>query len=117
MIDGHEFGIDLDTISELRKLTTPALFGELIDLYLTDSRRRLSDIKDALTRGDLDALSDAAHGLKGSSLSIGVSSVAAFAEQLERAARTGEQQDIDVLVSKVEQRFFGIVEVLERISS
>ena len=115
MTDGHEFDVDLDTISELRDLTPPSIFDELIDLYLTDSRRRLGDIKNALASGDLEALSEAAHGLKGSSLSIGISSVAEIAGELERAARAGEMQGIDILVSRVEQRFLGMTGVLDGI--
>ena len=111
----HGFDVDFDAILELRKLTPASIFGELIDLYLTDSRRRLSDIKGAMEKGDLDALSEAAHGLKGSSLSLGVSSVAEVSGQLEHAARGGEKEDIDEIVSKVEQRFLGVIQVLEEI--
>jgi len=115
MTEERRFDIDLVAISNLRELSPPKVFEELIDLYLSDSRRRLADIQNAVTVNDLKALSEAAHGLKGSSVSIGVSSVAKIAAQLERAARAGEESGIEALVFKVEQRFLGIVEVLKAI--
>ncbi len=113
MTEKFELDVDFDTISKLRQLTPPPIFGELIELYLDDSRRRLGDIKSSFQEGDLEALSSAAHGLKGSSLSIGVSSVAEISANIERIALAGDQRGLENLVNDVEQRFLELVGMLE----
>lgn len=63
----------------------PDLIVELIDLYAEDAPRRLASIRGALAAKDLTALRRAAHGLKGSSASLGARKVEALCEKLERS--------------------------------
>ena len=62
----------------------PDLVVELIDLYAEDAPHRLTAIRGALAAGDAAALRRAAHGLKGSSASLGARQVWMLCERLER---------------------------------
>jgi len=62
----------------------PDLIVELIDLYAEDTPRRLAAIQSAWAAGDLSALRRAAHGLRGSSASLGARRVELLCEKLER---------------------------------
>jgi len=66
----------------------PDLVVELIDLYAEDTPRRLAAIRSAWAAGDLAALRGAAHGLKGSSASLGARQVAILCDKLERLSGT-----------------------------
>ena len=61
----------------------PDLIVELIELYAEDTPRRVMAIRGALARRDWAALQRAAHGLKGSSASLGARRVAALCDDLE----------------------------------
>ncbi|HEV7683432.1 MAG TPA: Hpt domain-containing protein [Pyrinomonadaceae bacterium] len=62
------------------------LVVELIDLYLTDSSRRLADMRQGLATADESLLARAAHALRGSSGTLGAWQVAESCEEMERLA-------------------------------
>jgi DNA-binding response OmpR family regulator len=62
---------------------------ELVQLFIDSGDATLKDIRDAISRGDLTAVSRAAHSYKGSSANIRAGSVSAAAARLEAAARAG----------------------------
>lgn len=66
------------------------LVVELIDLYLVDVERRVIAMLDALEKCDGLSLDRAAHALKGSSATLGISLVAQLCEELEMLARAEE---------------------------
>lgn len=81
----------------------PDLIVELIELYAEDTPRRVAAIRGALARRDWAALRRAAHGLKGSSASLGARRVAALCDELE--ALPGEDVDREggALFTRLEQ--------------
>lgn len=68
----------------------PAFIGDLIDVYLQDSRKLLGEISAALSAANAPALRRAAHTLKSSSLSLGANGLASLSRDIEERARTGE---------------------------
>lgn len=72
-------------------------------LYAENAPLRVSDAAAAAERGDLDALSRAAHALKSMSLSLGASAVAREASSIEAAARQGEPVS-DSAIESLRQR-------------
>lgn len=78
--------VDLAVLSSLEGAQVegePDLVVELIELYAEDTPRRLAAIRNSLEAGDVAALRRAAHGLKGSSASLGARPVEVRCEQLE----------------------------------
>lgn len=87
VLDAAEEAVELDVLRGLAGAQVEGesdLVVELIDLYAEDSPRRLDAIRGALVAGDLEALRRAAHGLKGSSASLGARRVEILCEKLER---------------------------------
>ncbi len=98
--------IDLETLAGFRELQdgdAPDIVGELIDLYLKDSKRRFSEIERALGRADAPALTDAAHALKGSSLNLGARPLGDLCRRIEEACSQGSIGTAAGLVLKLEQ--------------
>jgi len=75
----------LRSFEEMQAEGEPDLVVELIDLYLEDAPRKLSSMLEATAESDEESLKRAAHGLKGSSASLGAGQVAALCQELERA--------------------------------
>jgi HPt (histidine-containing phosphotransfer) domain-containing protein len=83
----------------------PDLVVELIDLYAEDTPRRLDAIRRALAAGDLAALRRAAHGLKGSSASLGARQLVILCERLERSSGKELLQEGETLLTCLEREF------------
>lgn len=83
----------------------PDLIVELIDLYVEDTPRRLAAIRSASADGDLEALRRAAHGLKGSSASLGARQVEMLCEKLERASGKELLEEGELLLARLEREF------------
>ena len=83
----------------------PDVVVELIDLYAEDTPRRLTAMRGAAAAGDLVALRRAAHGLKGSSASLGARRVALLCEELEQLPDRELLRQGETLVSCLEREF------------
>jgi HPt (histidine-containing phosphotransfer) domain-containing protein len=64
--------------------------GEMIRLFLADCPQRLAEIKDAIRRGDAEALGRAAHTLKGSIGNFAAKKAFVAAQRLEIMGRAGK---------------------------
>jgi signal transduction histidine kinase/CheY-like chemotaxis protein/HPt (histidine-containing phosphotransfer) domain-containing protein len=73
----------------------------LVDSYLDDGPRLISEAVDALGRGDTQALIHRAHTLRGSSGAVGAIAVAELAGAVETMARRGERDGLDGLVARL----------------
>ncbi|HEX7312667.1 MAG TPA: Hpt domain-containing protein [Pyrinomonadaceae bacterium] len=81
----------------------PDLIVELIDLYTEDAPRRLAAIRSAWAARDLAALRRAAHGLKGSSASLGARQVEMLCDKLERSSGEELLQGGEMLLTRLER--------------
>jgi two-component system, sensor histidine kinase and response regulator len=66
------------------------LLRRLIDMFLVNYPRQLSELQEAVTRRDVDALKRRAHTLRGATSLFAASEAAEAAHQLERAATNGD---------------------------
>jgi two-component system sensor histidine kinase/response regulator len=80
------------------------LLGELAQIFLNDCPRLLSELREAVARGDIPALRRAAHTLKGAALNFGDGGVAESALRLETMARTGDLAGADPARADLERR-------------
>ena len=87
----------LDGISAMRQSGQQDLAQQVSDLYRIRLPESIAAIGRAVTAGDATALRDEAHGLKGSSLMLGATSIAELCgelEQLGKDRRFGESETI-----------------------
>ena len=95
--------IDAERLSMMRQLGPDdgwGLLPTLTNAFLEDWPALLAAIRDAVETSDAQALSGAAHQLKGAALNIGAVVVAAVCEQLED--RGAEAPPEDVLLTHLE---------------
>ncbi len=85
--------IDMEDILELVDGDVEMVW-ELVGLFVEDSPKLISKIREALGNEDATALREAAHGLKGSALSIAAKPMAEVALQIEMLARDGNLADV-----------------------
>ena len=93
------------SLAEAQVEGEPDLVVELIDLYAEDTPRRLAAIRSAWAARDSAALRRAAHGLKGSSASLGARQVALLCEKLERLSGKELPRGGKMLLTCLEREF------------
>ncbi len=71
------------------ELLGPRMLREIIDKFLHTAQQQEAAIRLAIDRDDPAALAVAAHGLKGSSATVGAARMAEICKQLERSGRDG----------------------------
>lgn len=85
--------LDLERIghlSELQDEDSPGFVVQMIDLFLTESVLRSAKIRAGAAAGDLPAMADAAHALKGAAASIGAVALRNRCAIIEQLARAGD---------------------------
>lgn len=100
----------LRAFEEIQAEGEPDLIVELINLYLKDAPVKLVSMQEAVAGGDAGSLKRAAHGLRGSSASIGAARVAALCEGLEHASRV---DSAGLLVEQLGRELEGVRRALE----
>lgn len=83
--------LDAETLAGLRALDptgSDAVVREIAAIYLEDTPARLRELEDATATGNSERFIRAAHSLKGSSASLGVTAMRLAAEKTESAARS-----------------------------
>ncbi|MGD0945864.1 MAG: Hpt domain-containing protein [Candidatus Binatia bacterium] len=88
-----------DPIDRVRLLTQIEgdvdLLREIASLFFADYPRRLGELKDAVTRGDSEAVSSAAHSIKGSVASLAAQPCYEAAQRLELMGSSGDLTGAD----------------------
>jgi len=99
-----EIHIDQKVLSDLKEVMEDG-FLQLVDTFLEDSERRLSQLHEAKSADEL-ALS--AHSFKGSSSNMGALILARLCEQLEERARHQPLYGIEDLISRIDQEYLEV---------
>lgn len=89
------------------------LLREMIGIFRVDTPRRLQDILQAVAAGDPDALSRAAHALKGGSGALGARALRLLAGDLEHLGREGSCEAGTGLPERLEATFQASLGALE----
>jgi CheY-like chemotaxis protein len=89
--------IDRGFLASLAKdLGGEEVVAEICDLFLSDLEPRVDTLRRAAESGDIETLRAGAHQLKGSASNIGAVAVSGAAAELERLAKAGELDAVDV---------------------
>ncbi len=78
---------------------------ELIEEYISSSKRYLDDILKCLNSGDTELLTRSAHSLKGSSANMGAEIVKEISFEIERMAKSGNLNEAPKLLEKLKKEF------------
>lgn len=96
--------IDPVVFSEMQELLDDAL-GSFIETYLDNSPQLLENINQALGEGDLQAIYNNTHQLKGGSGSIGAMQVFQVSRQMEEMSREGKAEGLSELFSELQTEY------------
>ena len=75
--------IDKTTFDELKQMSGDDFINELIDTFLEDAPKMITEIKSALAANNADTFRRAAHSMKSNAATFGASQLAALAKELE----------------------------------
>ena len=104
--------IDETTFQNLKRDSGADFIAELIDTFLEDGARRLSELHTALEVQDADTFRRAAHTLKSNAATFGATELAGLAKELEDLGRAGNLQVGDRLAA-LEQAYGAAVAELK----
>ncbi len=86
--------LDAAQLDDLRELAAASgdagVLAGLVERYLDDAASQVAELNEAAGRGDAPAVENLAHGLKGSSATMGASGMASACWALEQAAARGD---------------------------
>lgn len=95
----------LQMLRQLESPTQPDGFHELVRVYLQETRARLAQLEEKMPRGELEQVRILAHGIRGSSASLGARRLAERAREVERFAKAGERDAAAKVVPHLFQEF------------
>ena len=107
--------IDRSALAELLEMVgdDSAFVDDIVDTYLRDAPEQIAGMRAALGAGDLGTLGRHAHTLKGNSLSVGATALAAIARELEERARAGDAADAGPKIEEASAEFGRVATALE----
>ncbi len=89
------------------------LLRDLIELFLDQTPPQLAAVREASERGDAGGLREAAHALRGSSVTIGAGPMTELCRELEALGAAGKTESAGALVSRLEAAFVEVRAVLD----
>lgn len=101
-----EGAVDHALLNGLRKLEqsgAPGLVKRLTDIFLQDTARRLTDLRDSVQQGDSERLRKLAHTLKGSAANLGAREIVRICAELEELGENGDIGTAPSLVADLER--------------
>ena len=96
--------LDRSALAGLRELGK-AEFESLVRLFLTDGAARVAALREAAGKGDVHAIAELAHSLKGSSGAFGATALADICTELEATASSGDRATAVRLIDAVVEGF------------
>jgi HPt (histidine-containing phosphotransfer) domain-containing protein len=101
--DGGELSlVTPDALARLREWGGDALLSRMIELLLELAPQRLEALTEGERSGDMATVEGTAHSLKSSAGNLGALRLQREAEQLELAARRGDEARVHRLVSDIQ---------------
>ena len=101
--------VDRDVLDTLREVMEDG-YPDLLDTFLSDSEKRLRELREA---ADAKALSAIAHSLKGSASNMGAVRLVQLCQELESDAQSKSPAEIVKLVTDISYEFADVRPVYE----
>jgi HPt (histidine-containing phosphotransfer) domain-containing protein len=99
---------DIPTSIRRRRVQVSAELRELAPRFLAHRRADADCLREALDREDFEAVRTIGHAMKGSGSAYGFDDITALGTEIERLARAGDAQTLDIAVTR-------LIEYLERV--
>lgn len=93
---------DESTLPRLKTVIGPAALGEVLDLYMENSPKRIATVRDGLKTGDLAAAARALHDIKSSAGMIGAAGLQRLALEMEQLARDADANGLQERFARLE---------------
>ncbi len=101
------------SFSRLKHLGSPRFVESLCCIFVAEAHRRLARMRDALARGDAQAIAREVHPLRSSSASLGARDLSAVCGNVESAARAGRIEELGAGIEAIAAR---VIEVERSLS-
>lgn len=101
----------MEGFRELQEIGSPDLIRELIELYISDTRERLAELRTAVSVQDTKAAGRIVHTLKGSSANLGVRTMTALCSTLE-AQLSNDSGEAAATLAQLEVEFEQVQQAL-----
>ena len=95
----------LDSLATLQEEGDGDIVAELVEIFTREMGPRLTRLDDAVARADADALMREAHGIKGTSLSIGAGPLARVARVLEEGGHNGSVEGAEAVLRDLRREY------------
>jgi signal transduction histidine kinase/ligand-binding sensor domain-containing protein/DNA-binding response OmpR family regulator len=111
----ESISIDYSVLAELRGEGEEEhqSFTTLVFTYLDESQRQLTKLREAIEMADAKIIMEVAHGLKGSSASLGVVRISTLCFSLEKQGRAGSINNSSEILAQLEAEFESVRMALE----
>mgnify|MGYP001596507203 CR=1 FL=1 len=100
--------LDAEAIKNLRALgdemEDDSFLKEVVEIYLTDTPKRLSEIHECLASSDSPTINRAAHSIKGSSSNLGAVKVITVAKRIEEKSKES-LENLEADIAELEAAF------------
>ena len=94
-LDGKDsVSVARETLAEDLKVLGPDRTGRMVELFLESTPVRVRELGTAIETGDFESIRFAAHGLKSSAGSLGLTRLAGRLDALEAAASDGKAEEL-----------------------
>ncbi len=97
--------IDMTAVKKILGPDVEEMLAELIPMFLEDAALLLTQIHKAVVTSDAEQLKRAAHTLKGSSASLGLTSLSELSREIEFIGRQNSWQDAPAKLAQMEAEF------------
>lgn len=97
--------LNFEIIQNLKELDTEDsnFLSELIDIYLTESKKLIDKIFKGISSNDKDMVANNSHTLKGSSSNIGAMELSRLCADIEKKARAGDLEGVKLLLPEMKE--------------
>lgn len=95
-VDAH---LDMTVLDELKDIMEDD-FDDLLDTFMADSEKRLTEFSEIIKQGDAEQIMRAAHSLKGSCGNVAATALASIFKDLEDM---GREDKLDQVEDKYQQ--------------
>jgi HPt (histidine-containing phosphotransfer) domain-containing protein len=113
----HPSPVDMAVLGELvKELGGDAARNGLIETYLDDADKRITDLGAAVAVDDATAVGRAAHGLRSSSALLGALPLAALLQGTEAAVQAGGG-DLHFMGAEIETEYHRVASVLRQVGA
>jgi HPt (histidine-containing phosphotransfer) domain-containing protein len=107
--------IDLPTFEALKDAMGADYILEVVQVYLEETPKLLSDLRQALEKQDCETFRRSAHSIKSTSNSFGALDLGAEARELEMMGREGKLEGADPKVEALEKHYVVVQERLKEL--